>query len=108
MYESIKDSMANIETIVALHVEDTPLAKICRDYEKDVGIKVMLIPWALPVITLFRAAAKAQGSTFVEHTTKTFTVLGVTLNTLPPVSVVYCLHIPCLTTFTSCLKAQPT
>ena len=35
MYEVIKDSMAQIETITALRVGDTPLAQMCSDYEKD-------------------------------------------------------------------------
>ena len=86
MYEAIKDSMAQIETITALRVGDTPLAQMCSEYEKDtcldsnifeiVASKSTLMPWSLPVVALFRAAADAHGSTSVANTTNAFTALS--------------------------------
>ena len=90
MYEAIKDAMAPIETITALRVGDTPLAKMCSNYEKDtcldpnifemVASKSTLMPWTLPVVAFFRAAANAQGSTSVANTTNAFTALSSGVN----------------------------
>jgi len=91
MYEAIKDAMAPIETITALRVGDTPLAKMCSNYEKDtcldpnifemVASKSTLMPWTLPVVAFFRAAANAQGSTSVANTLLiAFTTLSSSVN----------------------------